>query len=141
MAALRVLVTGGRDYADTARVESALRSVIESLLGPDPETSQVVIVHGDAPGLDRLAGAVATRLGLAVEAHPADWASPCRPTCPPHRRRRHDGTDYCPAAGVYRNAEMVEGGADIAVAFPGGHGTADCVRRIQSAAIALVEVV
>ena len=140
MAALRILVTGGRDYDDADRVETALRSVLETVLGPEPATNQVVLVHGDAPGLDRLAGAVAARLGLAVEAHPADWAGPCRPTCPPHRRRRFDGSDYCPAAGVYRNAAMVELGADVAVAFTGGRGTSDCVRRIKAAGITLLEV-
>ncbi|MDA8183865.1 MAG: SLOG family protein [Actinomycetota bacterium] len=140
MPGVRILVTGGRDYTDADRVEAELKSAVAARLGAGVDPSQVVLVHGDAPGLDRLAAAAAKRLGFQVEAHPADWTGPCRPTCPSHRRRRRDGTDYCPAAGVYRNAEMVELGADLAIVFPGGKGTADCARRIRAAGIAVREV-
>ena len=139
MNGLRILVTGGRDYTDVVAVEVALQRVVLERLGPVADAGQVTVVHGDAGGLDRLAGAVAHRLGFAVEAHPADWVAPCRPTCPPHRRRRRDGVAYCPAAGVYRNALMVELGADVALVFPGGRGTQDCVRRIRAAGIDLIE--
>ena len=141
----RILVTGGRDYTDAERVEAELRAAVEARLGPSADPSLVVLVHGAAAGLDRLADAAALRLGFHVEAHPADWTGPCRPSCPApprpsHRRRRRDGTDYCPAAGAYRNAEMVELGADLAIIFPGGRGTADCARRIRAAGIAVREV-
>ena len=138
--ALRLLVTGGRDYADATRVEAELQMAIEARLGPGADPSRVVLVHGDAGGLDRLAAAAAKRLGFQVEPHRPHWTGPCRPTCPPHRRRRRDGSDYCPAAGVYRNAEMVELGADLALVFPGGRGTADCARRIRVAGIEVLEI-
>ena len=145
MASLRILVTGGRDYADAARVEAELAAAVEARLGPGADPGTVVLVHGDASGLDRLAAVAGKRLGFQVEPHPADWAGPCRPTCPAppttsHRRQRRDGTDWCPAAGVYRNAEMVELGADLAIVFPGGRGTADCARRIRPAGIEIHEV-
>lgn len=136
----RILVTGGRDYADAERVEAELRSAVKARLGAVTDPSQIVLVHGDASGLDRLAAAAAKRLGFQVEPHPADWAGLCRPTCPPHRRRRRYGSDYCPAAGAYRNAEMVELGADLALVFPGGRGTTDCARRIRAAGIDTVYV-
>lgn len=150
MSNFRILVTGGRDYADAGQVESVLSGVLEELVATGLGPSQVVLVHGAASGLDRLAAAAAHRLGLQVEAHPADWAGPCRPSCqspsgpspsdqspsgPSHRRRRQDGTDYCPAAGAYRNDDMVALGADLALVFPGGRGTADCARRIRAAGI------
>ena len=131
----RILVTGGRDYADAERVEVELTAAVEARLGPGTDPGSVVLVHGDASGLDRMAAAAARRLGFQLEAHPADWSGPCRPDCPDHRRRRRDGTSYCPAAGVYRNAEMVELGADLALVFPGGRGTADCSGRIRAAGI------
>ena len=137
----RILVTGGRDYADTARVEVELRAAVEARFGSGVDPGRVVLVHGDASGLDRLAAAAARRLGFQVEPHPAAWTDPCRATCSPHhRRRRQDGTDYCPAAGVYRNAEMVELGCDLALVFPGGSGTADCARRIRAAGFPVQEV-
>ncbi|MDA8313082.1 MAG: SLOG family protein [Actinomycetota bacterium] len=119
IASFRVLVTGGRDYADAALVELELRAAVEVHLGPGYDPARVVLVHGDVSGLDRLVAAAARRLGFQVEPHPAAWISPCRATCPPHRRRRRDGTDYCPAAGVHRNAQMVSLGADFALVFPG----------------------
>jgi predicted Rossmann-fold nucleotide-binding protein len=35
---------------------------------------------------------------------------------------------------------MVELGADLAIVFPGGRGTADCARRIRAAGIEIHEV-
>ena len=138
---VRILVTGGRDYADAERVEIELRAAVEVHLGPGVDPSRIVLVHGDAHGLDRLAAAAARRLGFQVEPHSAAWSAPCRATCSPHhRRRRWDGTDHCPAAGVYRNEEMVELGADLAIVFPGGSGTADCARRIRAAGFPVQEV-
>ena len=141
MSTFRILVTGGRHYADAARVELELRAAVDVHLGPGYDPANVVLVHGDASGLDRLAAAAAERLGFRVEPHPAAWTAPCRTTCPPHhRRRRRDGTDYCPAASVYRNAQMVELGCHLALVFPGGDGTADSARRIRAAGIEVHEV-
>jgi len=110
----RILVTGSRYYTDSATVEAMLR---EALGTHDP--SQVILIHGDAPGLDRLAAAVAVRLGMTVESRPADWA-------------RHGR-----AAGPIRNREMVALGADMCLAFPlgGSQGTWDCVSVCRQAGI------
>ncbi len=43
------------------------------------------------------------------------------------------------SAGPARNRRMVEFGADLAVAFPGGSGTADCVKRIKAAGIPFLD--
>lgn len=109
----RVLVTGGRDWDDEALVEWRFRRL--------PPRS--LVVHGGARGLDRIADAVARRLGHSVERHPADWTA--------HGR----------AAGIIRNAEMVALGAGECLAFPGpaSRGTWDCVDRAYAAGI-FVEV-
>lgn len=131
---MRLLVTGGRRYSDAACVVALLdRALLRA-----PEDGDLVVVHGDADGLDTLAdrwtawrraqwGALPRggrfspfMAGRAyarpvVEPHPAQWTRP-------------DGsTDR--GAGIRRNAEMVALGADACLSFPGGIGTADCSTR------------
>jgi len=107
---VRIIVCGGRDYADRANVERVLRS---ATFGP------VTIVHGDQRCADTLAGEVAESLDWRVEPHPADWDLYRHPTRPN-------------PAGFIRNEEMARLGADLCIAFPGGNGTADMVRRARS---------
>ena len=104
---MRVIVCGGRAYADKEAITAEL-----SMLPPG-----TVVVHGGAQGADAIAGEVAKALGLVVEAHPADW------------RRWGRG------AGPRRNAEMLSLGADLVLAFPGGSGTADMVRKTRAAEV------
>lgn len=100
-------MTGGRAYANAVAVARVL-----DVLPPG-----AVLVHGAAPGLDRLAAAEWERRGGAVEPHPARWGR------------------YGPAAGPIRNQEMVSAGVDVAVRFPGGAGTADCAERAARAGV------
>jgi hypothetical protein len=128
---VRVITTGGRKHDDSATVCEALF----------PVPRDAILVHGNAPGWDRLAAAVWRAWGGVDEPHPADWDGPCRETCAPHHRRfRFRGSDYCPAAGNYRNQEMADLGADECVAGPGGSGTRDMVRRAKAAGIPVREV-
>lgn len=105
---MRVLVTGGRDFVDRDAVVAALRAL----------PADAVLVHGSARGADALAahwwGIVQ---GRSVEAYPAEWD-------------RHGK-----AAGVIRNQQMLDTGIDLLVAFPGGRGTADMVRRARTAGV------
>lgn len=115
---MRVLVTGGRDYADYARVEMTL----DALHRERPFT---VLIHGKAPGADMLAGIWgATRLGEDhVIIFPPDWIK------------------YGRGAGPRRNQQMLdEGKPELVVAFPGGKGTADMVRRAHRAKIPVMTV-
>lgn len=106
----RVLVCGGRGYTDRA----ALWSILDGL-GP-PEVSE--IISGMAPGADTFAAEWAERFGFPLLKFHADWAK--------HGR----------AAGPIRNQRMIdEGKPDLVVAFPGGRGTADMVRRAKAAGI------
>jgi len=110
--AVRVLVTGGRDYRDAKAVADALDTV-------RARYPTATIVHGAARGADRLADSCARALGLRVEAYPADW------------------TRFGRAAGIIRNQRMLASGVDLVLAFPGGIGTADMVRRAQKAGVAV----
>lgn len=130
---MRIAVTGGRDFANATMVVHAL-----SQMPPD-----AVLVHGAASGADSLCaewwGDIHRR---TVEPHPADWEAPCRPECRiGHRRTRaNGGPTYCPAAGVYRNQDMLESCLDLLIAFPGGRGTDDMVRRTTQAGVKCIDL-
>ena len=138
----RVIVTGGRDFRQEWVVFEALAEVYSEL----PEGDWLWVVHGGASGVDKAAAVWAWswhRNGRNVywEEHEAQWSALCRDTCQPqHRRRRKNGTSYCPAAGNYRNQVMVDLGAELVLAFPGGSGTADCKRRAAAAGIKIREI-
>ena len=93
----------GRDYTNKAVIRTTMEAWLEA--GDS-------IIHGGAPGADMLAAEVAQELGIPARAYPADW-------------RKHGR-----AAGPIRNQLMLDDGKpDIVVAFPGGKGTADMIRR------------
>src|SRR5690606_2237775 len=100
----------GRRYHDTATI----RRVLEEYHQPPPPT----LVHGGAPRADSEAAYVAAYLlDWPVEAHPADWQRHAR------------------AAGRTRTQQTVDSAADLVIAFPGGGGTADLIRRARAAGI------
>lgn len=105
----RVLVCGGRGFDDAALVERTLCD-----LRPAPS----VIIEGGARGADKLARLWAQHYGADVETCPADWGA------------------HGKAAGPIRNQRMLdEGKPDLVIAFPGGRGTADMVRRAKAAGV------
>lgn len=107
----RVLVCGGRNYADRARVYKVLDELRPS-----------VVIHGAARGADTLAANWAYTRGVEQLPFPADWEA--------HGR----------GAGPRRNAKMLaEGKPDLVVAFPGGNGTADMVARSRRAGVQVRE--
>lgn len=111
---MKILVCGGRDYSDWGRINEVLSSKV---------TYRDTIIHGDALGADRLAGKWAKEVGVQVLSYPADWEK------------------YPKAAGPIRNQQMLdEGKPDLVIAFPGGRGTADMVRRAKKAGIKVIEI-
>lgn len=86
----RILITGSRDWIDRLTIEAAILSYA------DEDTT---IVHGGARGADSMAGAIARTHGMIEEVHPAAWDTKGR------------------GAGLIRNAEMVDAGADVCLAF------------------------
>jgi hypothetical protein len=108
----RVLVCGGRDFSDKAL---AFR-VLDGLHARQPITA---LIEGGARGADTIGREWAIQYrSIVVRTFPADWAT--------HGR----------AAGPIRNQQMLdEGRPDLVVAFPGGKGTADMVRRAKEAGV------
>jgi hypothetical protein len=112
---MRVLVTGGRDFCNR-------ELLFETLDRLHAAHSFTILIHGDANGADRLAGEWATSRGITVEAQPPDWKK--------HGR----------AAGPIRNQKMLAENPALVVAFPGGKGTADMVKKAKKAGLEVVMV-
>lgn len=114
-----VIVTGGRAYSDAKRVEAVLSEL-------DEAERIELLVHGGARGADSLARIWASGLGIQtreVGVHGRDWL--------------HMGNN----AGPIRNARMLSEHPDaLVVAFPGGKGTADCVRKARERGMEVMEV-
>lgn len=110
----RILVCGGRDYQNIKEVFTVLDG-----LRPSP----TMIIQGGAYGADACASEWAYKRNIPERQFSADWKK--------HGR----------AAGPIRNQQMLdEGKPDLVVAFPGGTGTADMVRRAKAAGVRIIEV-
>ena len=119
----RVLVCGSRDWTDPEPIRAFLAGL----------PADAVVVHGAAPGADRIAGQLAAERGLAVEPVPAEWQVHAPGWC----RCRKPLPRYCKAAGSRRNQEMLDRGVDRAGAFPlpSSRGTWDMVNRLRAAKV------
>ena len=113
---MRVLVCGGRDFND--------RQLLAQTLADLHLTKRIeVIIHGCAMGADTIAGWWARFAGVEELRFPADWRT--------HKK----------AAGPIRNTEMLrEGRPDLVVAFHGGRGTADMVKKARASGVRVIEV-
>jgi hypothetical protein len=110
----RVLVCGGRDYQDMRTVTRVLDGLV-----PRP----TLIIQGGAFGADACASEWAYKRDIQERQFTAHW--------------KQNGK----AAGPIRNQLMLEEGKPhLVVAFPGGAGTADMVRRAKAAGVPVVEV-
>lgn len=113
----RLLVCGGRDFANRRWMFDAL----DSRLAHHRSRTGLVIIHGGARGADRLAGDWAAERGVPCMVFPAAWAGIGK------------------GAGPVRNGWMLEHGRPHGVlAFPGGSGTADMVRRAIDAGVPVI---
>ena len=110
---MRVIVTGGRNYKDAAAVDRELSKLKPTL-----------IVAGGASGADMLAVDWAFNRKIPFMIINAQWKI------------------HGKAAGPLRNQRMLDEvpGIDRVIAFPGGRGTADMVRRARAAGIEVLEV-
>lgn len=111
---MRILVCGSREVNGLTSVSVATLLVTTmQWLGINP--ADVTVVHGAARGADRLADIAAKRLGLAVEAHPADWSL---------------GRD----AGFRRNIEMLDSNPDLVIGIWDGksRGTAHTLQHAKA---------
>lgn len=125
-----VVVTGGRSFEHQALGFQVL---------DDVQGEVILVVHGackragqlDLSGADRIADDWATLREVPCLRSPAQWSR------------------FGKAAGPVRNRRMLKQAQTLArlasahlvvIAFPGGKGTADCVRRAQELGLQVVEV-
>jgi predicted Rossmann-fold nucleotide-binding protein len=126
------IVCGGRNYgrlpfnhssdaAERARIGKqafVLRETLDHLLR-DRGIREIIV--GGATGADNLAQRWATDKRIKCTVIKARWRT------------------YGKAAGPIRNQEMLEQKPDFVVAFPGGDGTADMVRRARAAGVEVLD--
>ena len=111
---MTVLVCGGRDYADKARVFHVLNFNRAKIR---------MIVHGAAKGADTFAGLWAAENDVPCLRVPAKWRL------------------YGKKAGAIRNQLMLKlGQPDLVVAFPGGVGTAMMVGMAKKAGVRVIDL-
>lgn len=121
---LRVLVCGGRDYADRNAVFKALDELAGDITADTPlGTVEMTVIHGGCPtGADKFADEYAVVNWCQLHEFKADWEK------------------HGKAAGPIRNQRMLdEGKPDIVLAFKGGKGTEDMVRRARRAKVPVKE--
>ena len=117
---MKLLVCGGRDYEDWPTI----KRVLDAVHAKRPVT---LVITGAARGADVRAEAWAALRGIACtglryQVTPEEW--------------KHVGR----AAGPLRNQRMLdEEKPDGVVAFPGGDGTADMVRRSRAAGLTVYD--
>lgn len=105
---MRILVCGGRDFDDVARIYRALDHLHQTF-------GITFLIEGDARGADRIAGRWAKENGVEHHPEPADW------------------DQYDNAAGPIRNKKMLTFDIEGVVAFPGGSGTRDMIKQSTNA--------
>ena len=104
----RVLVCGGRDYAN--------RELVFEILDAAHHYNPIeLLIHGAAPGADNIAGKWADERLVPTQEFPADWKA--------HGR----------SAGPIRNKQMLETGRPhLVIAFPGGRGTKNMIDQARA---------
>lgn len=109
---MRVLVTGGRDYADWQTFRA-------TLIALKAEFGTMLVIHGGCPtGADRMAADWCAQRGIPCARMDAHWNALGK------------------KAGPLRNAWMLNLlSPDLVVAFEGGRGTADMVAKAEAASI------
>ena len=106
---MRLLVCGGRQFTDTFKFDAAMSQL------PFKPT---VVIAGGAKGADTLAKQWAMHNGVWFVEVPALWNA------------------HGNAAGQKRNQAMLDiMHPQYCVAFPGGNGTADMIRRCNDACV------
>lgn len=125
----RLLVAGGRDFADYDRLKATVSSLLESQ-GVEVAPGRVSVISGMATGADTLGARWAREHGLAVEEFPAPWGA-IEGRQPWEIGTRRDGKQYWKGAGHHRNRQMAESGPDAVLVFPGGRGTENMVKTAR----------
>lgn len=139
---IRVLVCGGRDYRDREHV----RAVLDRL---HAECGIGLLIHGGA-GNYKLFGTAYPlpesadspgywRVIEGADLLADEWARYNRVPFWSYKITRDEWAAQGKKAGPLRNQRMLEERKpDVVIAFPGGRGTADMVRRAEAAGVEVI---
>lgn len=130
---MRVLVCGGRNYTDHDHIWNTLCELDQDR-GPFK-----VVIHGCATGADREGMLWAQGMRRKHAPFQAAWSDLTHHDAV--IKLRYDGTRYDAMAGFRRNQRMLDEGKPVLViAFPGGNGTADMIRRAEKAGLEVIKI-
>ena len=119
---MRVLVCGGRHYANRQNVYNTLDE-IAGITEEKPLPLDFTLIHGGATGADALADDWGVINWVLIREFKADWKR------------------YGRAAGPIRNKQMLdEGKPDIVIAFLGGEGTRGMIALARAAGVPIREI-
>jgi len=110
---MKVLVCGDRNWKDDIKMNQVLRTL----------QKDIILIHGDCRGADKMSAQIGKRFGFKVIAYPANWKV------------------YGKGAGPIRNQQMLDENPDIdlVLAFHNGiehsKGTKDMVQRADKKGI------
>lgn len=121
---MRIIVCGGRKYHDRAAVFRILDR-LHAKMGID------FLIQGAADGADYLAWQWADERDVPCGSYAADWDDLDHPEAVIRYRK---GKPYNANAGAICNQRMIDKDKpDGVIAFPGGPGTVDMIRRAEAA--------
>lgn len=110
----KILVCGGRNFQNKNLLFKALSSLPFAVS---------CVINGGAKGADSLSTQWAIYEDIPYKEYPPDWKK------------------YGKAAGPIRNSEMLQlEDIEYVVAFPGGKGTQDMIRKAKAAGILVIKV-
>lgn len=113
---MRVLVCGGTNYTDTKTFSQVMDEYHKKYVF-------TLVIQGGARGADFMAKMWAVDNNVDEKQFDAEWSK------------------YGSAAGPLRNQRMInEGKPELVIAFPGGRGTADMIKRAKISRIEVLEI-
>src|SRR5688572_2265009 len=110
---MRVIVCGGRSFDDYEMLERELDAL-------HAQRRFSVVIHGAAYGADQFAERWAYSRHIDVEKVAAQWRK------------------FGKQAGSLRNAEMLTRKPELVIAFKGGNGTLDMMRKAHAACVPVI---
>lgn len=112
---MKVLVTGGREFKDSALLYERLAEL-------HGRRRITLVIQGGATGADALAKEWARVHDIACHQERAEWGR------------------LGFSAGPIRNGKMLDMKPDIVVACPGNRGTADCIKQAEKRGIHVLRI-
>lgn len=117
---MRVIVCGGRDFGLASHEEQRIHEALNALHNDTPID---MLIYGCATGADEVARLWAKGRAIVHVGFPADWGVMGR------------------RAGPVRNHQMLKRmKPDLVVAFPGGAGTEDMVKKAKAAEVPVIRL-